>query len=147
MKGWNEFKVQSSMEQFHEQNLRFFRAGNLFLSRVFVTFWLGEGQCCVNLPYFSIPDTESRRYVYDCVIISHSVHKYAASLCVCLELFVLSPFLFSSSYRCFETGSSRLQLRTFPPHQVSRYFIQDIERLNPQHAFLRRGSKAVGSMS
>ena len=78
----------------------------------------------------SIPDTESRRNVNDGIIISHSAPKYAAaSLCVCLELFIFSPFVFSSSYRYSETGSLLLQLRTFPLHQVSRYFIQNIERL------------------
>jgi hypothetical protein len=95
MKGWNEFKVQSSVKQFREQDLRFFKARNLLLSRVSVTVWLGEGQCRVNLPCLSIPDVESRGYVYDDGIISHSSHKYAASLFVCVELFILSPFLFN----------------------------------------------------
>jgi hypothetical protein len=88
MKGWNEFKVQSSVKHFHEQDLRFFKAGNLLLSRVFVTVWLGEGHCCVNLLCLSNPYTEFRRDVHDGVIISHSAHKYAAFLCVCLELFI-----------------------------------------------------------
>ena len=116
------------MEQFLEQDLRFLKAGNL-LSRISVTFWLGAGHCLVNLPCLSIPVTESRRSVCDGVIISHSAPKYAASLCVCLELFILSLFLFSSSHKYFEARSLRLQLRTFPLCHVSWYFIQNIERL------------------
>ena len=100
MEGWNEFKVQSSVKHFHENDLRFLKAGNLLL-RVSITVWLVEGQCCVSLPCLSNPDIESRRNVYDDVIMSHSAHKYAASLCVCLELFILSPFLFISSYIFF----------------------------------------------
>jgi len=53
----------------------------------------------------------------------------------------------SSSYRCFETGSSRLQLRTFPLHQVSRYFIQNIERLPVIRQVIRGNRHRQGQRS